>query len=162
MTGKRIVLASLLIAGNTAGPKAEEILSSQPVVIAPRRIETKAAPKAARRDDKIEQPIAEEPALTINKENIIFKVTFRKGSMQISGEMRRELKSLTVGSGRPLRLSGFGDSPPHRGGKRLANLRARAVASYLKEATGIKAKIQWTGRAYDDAETGVIVEVMEK
>lgn len=87
------------------------------------------------------------------------KLRFRKGSMQLSRETQRALNSLK-GTKKSLRITGYTDSK--KSGERLANLRARAVASYLEEYADInKVELRWQAQAHVEKGIGVIIEEID-
>lgn len=152
---------------------AEEVLSSHPVVIAPKRIETETAlpGKAAKRTVKTDRAektapaTAEEPALkdntvTIDEKNILMKISFKPGSIQLSRPIRKQLIALGIKPGQKIRITGFGEGKG-KNSVRLANLRARVVASFLAEAVGeIDTNLQWSGQPQSAYPEGAVVEAV--
>lgn len=135
----------------SAPGSTEEILSTQPVVIAPKRIET-ASPAVFARSAE-----ATESEILINPQNVLFKIEFKRGSIRLSNEMRSQLRKSGLTAGQKIRISGFADAPENKGKQaarkkaeavRLANLRARVVASFLAEYIGgIHTELQWNSNA---------------
>jgi outer membrane protein OmpA-like peptidoglycan-associated protein len=142
----RPVLGLLCLVLLTAGGlSAEEVLSNRPVIIAPRRIEV---PQNAERSGSSDwvKPGEELPQ---------FRLGFRPGSMRLTAETRKTLRTLR-GSKNLLRITGYGDA--ERPNEKLANLRARAVASYLEEYSGIhRVEIVWRAEAYAEAGIGATI-----
>lgn len=94
-------------------------------------------------------------------EEPLAKLRFRKGSMQLSSETRKALKNLK-GVQKSLRITGYADDAKPKAAERLANLRARAVASYLEEYAGIdKVKLHWQAQAYKEQGIGVVIEELD-
>lgn len=140
--------------------RSEEVLSSHPVVVAPKRIEADSAPVAVRAMD------SGETAIVINSARVILKLEFKPGSIRLSKETKKSLRSLGLKAGDKIRISGFGDATPAKSAKaknsavRLANLRARVVASFLAEYAGeVQAELQWNPRpAREFPGTGAVIE----
>lgn len=147
---------------------AEEVLSSEPVLITPKRIEThKSTTPAAGRVGV--QSRAAAPAgmpsdmeIKIDQNRVLLKIEFKKDSIKLSASARRALRKLGLKPGQSLRISGLGDSPGSMKGSntRLANLRARVIASYLEEFVGeLKVELQWNARPPQEfAGFGAIIE----
>lgn len=147
----RAVLRLFCLALLTAsGLSAEEVLSNRPVIIAPRRIEISPATDRSG-NATVARPLEQQPS---------FRLAFKRGSMRLTDQTRKTLRSLR-GSKNLLRITGYGDAA--RPNEKLANLRARAVASYLEEYSGInRVEISWQAEAYDEAGIGAtITEVKE-
>jgi hypothetical protein len=124
---------------------AEEVLTNRPLIIAPRRIEV---PQNAERSGSsdLAKPSEELPELRLG---------FRRGSMRLTAETRKLLQALRGKSG-PLRITGYGDAG--KPNEKLANLRARAVASYIEEYYNIsRVKIIWQADAYPERGIGVTI-----
>lgn len=156
---------------------AEEVLSSRPLVISPKRIETKtvlppkviaeqkveAAKKAPKKTEpKVAQKAKAKEDFLINMNQVILKIDFNPGSIQLSTEARQALKSLALQSGQKIRISGFGENG-RRNGKRVAHFRARVVASFLDEVFGgVNAQMQWSATQYPCCGTaGAVIEKTE-
>lgn len=172
------ILVSLALAGAVF---AEEVLSSRPVVISPRRIETEtkvpekagkrsakaksAAEKAAPKKEPVVEVVAAEPepaetAISIDEKNILMKVEFKAGSIQLSKPIRKQLIALALKPGQKIRISGFGEGGGKKG-TRLGNLRARVVASFLNEAVGeIGATLQWSSKPHASIPEGAVIEAL--
>jgi hypothetical protein len=182
----RVLLVCTLL---TATSFAEEVLSSRPLVISPKRIETKTvlppkviaeeknAPQSKLKNKKkkdtavVQKPKTEEPFL-INMNNVMLKITFSPGSIRLTEDAQKALRGLNLSPGKKIRISGFGDPPStpplgkggnKRGGEKIANFRARVVASFLDEALGgINAELQWSANPYACcAADGAIIERAE-
>lgn len=151
---KVIHIAAILLAC-AAAIGAEEVLSSQPVVIAPKRIEAETAPLATR---AIESQGTE---VSINPQLVLIKIEFKPGSIRLLPAMRRQLQQLGLKPGQKLRISGFSDAGKAKGNTvKLANLRARVVSSYLAEQVGaLQVELQWNGKPPEAfAGTGAVIE----
>lgn len=125
--------------------RAEEVLSSRPVLIAPRRIEAKSVDVSGRavvsRSDK---PVS---AKTDDSKTLLM-ITFRRGSIRLTEGTQRQLLALGIKPGQRLRVFGFGD-PSHKDAERIANLRARVVASYLRDKIGqLAIEIIWNDKPH--------------
>ncbi|GAB4430388.1 MAG: hypothetical protein OHK0011_13020 [Turneriella sp.] len=147
-TYRQVLQLICMVLLTAAGLAAEEVLSSRPLTIAPRRIEI---PPASERSavTGAAEPSALKPVL---------RLVFRRGSMRLTEETRRALRALR-GSGKLLRITGYGDAGYPN--EKLANLRARAVASYLEEYSGIhRVEIVWRAEAY--AEEGIGATITEE
>lgn len=146
------IATALLLCTVAAG--AEEVLSSQPLVIAPRRIEAETVPLASRAVQ------SEGHAVSINPQLVIAKIEFKKNSIRLLPEMRKQLLQLGLKPGQKLRITGFAGAGTAKGNAvKLANLRARVVASYLAEQVGeLKVELQWNGKPPEGfaADTAVI------
>lgn len=174
------VVAAVIALVLTGAIFAEEVLSSRPVVISPRRIETetKVPEKTGKRAAKVrsapekvkaEKPVMEatqketepqETQISIDEKNIVMKVEFKAGSIQLSKPIRKQLIALALKPGQKLRISGFGEGGGKKG-TRLGNLRARVVASFLNEAVGdIAATLQWSGKPHASIPEGAVIEVL--
>lgn len=155
MKGGFILLLLLL---PSVAAVAEEVLSVRQVLIAPRRLNTPAvaAEATAATRGTGGQPDA------VNAQRVIARLTFPKNSMRLSAETRRQLKALAPKKNTALRVTGFADDDSGRR-ERLANLRARAIASYLEEYAGItKIEIRWLKTTHPDfPQTGATVEEKE-
>lgn len=138
--GRRLAFLSLTIFAGAVS--AEEVLSSQPMVIAPKRIESETVPLASRAVE------SEGHAVNINAQLVIAKIQFKKGSIRLLPAMRKQLKQLGLKTGQKLRITGFADVGAGKGNAvKLANLRARVIASYLAEQIGdLQIELQWNGR----------------
>lgn len=129
----------------STGLFAEEVLSSRPVVIAPRRIEAKSIevngqPAVTRHD--------QQQNFELDEAKTLLMVTFRRGSIRLSKDTEKQLLALGITGGQKLRVFGFGD-PNHKDAARIANLRARVIASYLREKTGNQTiQIKWTEKPH--------------
>ncbi|MBX3722618.1 MAG: hypothetical protein KF713_12320 [Turneriella sp.] len=166
-----ITVLFILLAAVQAG--AEEILSSRPVVIAPKRIETETTlpVKAAKRSTKktsaeketaapAEESALKESSVTIDDKNILMKVSFQAGSIQLSRPIRKQLIALGIKPGQKIRITGFGSGNDKKS-LRLANLRARVVASFLAEAIGeIDTSLQWSGKPHTAYPEGAVIEAV--
>ncbi len=87
------------------------------------------------------------------------RLKFRRGSMRLTADTRETLHKLR-GNQKTLRVTGYGD--PDRPNEKLANLRARAVASYLEEYSGIKQiEIVWHAEAFAESGIGATIEEKE-
>jgi len=153
---------------------AEEVLSSKPIVIAPKRIETKTElpPEAKLPEKKAEKksekkptaPVAVAEKIDIDAEKVVASIQFAKGSIRLTEAAQNKLRELKLKPGQKLRISGFGDSARKTAGK-IANLRARVVASFLDEAVGgdgLAVKLQWRAAPHESfAQAGGVVEVVE-
>lgn len=149
---------------------AEEVLSSRPIVIAPKRIETKTelppAVASKPKPEKIAKKSApKHPAVreefVVNKENVLLNVAFKPGSIRLSTEAQEALRKIPITKGQKIHISGFGEKG-RRNAKQIANLRARVVASFLDEALdGINAKLQWSAVPYRCCSSGAVVEAVE-
>lgn len=137
---------------------AEEVLSVRPVLIAPRRLNAQEAADQAVVNPRATGTIPD----LLNTKNVIARLGFKKNSMRLTGETRRQLKALAQKKNSALRVTGFADDDSGRG-ERLANLRARAIASYLEEYAGItNIEIRWLKTTHPDfPQTGAIVEEKE-
>lgn len=125
---------------------AEEVLSTRPLIIAPRRIEVSPAP----------QPSPDTPAIQSSRKFPILRLGFRRGSMRLSKKTSRALRELHAPKS-GLRITGYGDT--NRPDEKLANLRARAVASFLEEYAGIReVEILWQAEAFAEPGIGATVE----
>ncbi len=134
---------------------AEEVLSSQPVVIAPKRIEAETVPLASRAIE------SEGHAVSINPALVVAKIQFPKGSIRLPGAVRKQLNKLGFKAGQKLRITGFADASAAKGNAvKLANLRARVVASYLTEQVGeMQIELQWNGRPPEGfSDAGAVIE----
>lgn len=138
---KSAIWALLLLCCATS-VHGEEVLSSQPVVIAPKRIDAETLPLASRTVE------SEGHAVSINAQNVIGQVEFKKGSIRLLPALRKQLRELGIKPGQKLRITGFADAGTTKGNAvKLANLRARVVASYLSEQIGeLQIELQWNGR----------------
>lgn len=124
---------------------AEEILSSRPVVIAPRRIEAKSVDISGR---QMTQHSEQSDNTDIDSNRVLLLMTFRRGSIKLSEDTERQLLSLGIKPGQQLRVFGFGDAADKQAA-RIANLRARVVASFLKEKIGrISIEIKWNEKPH--------------
>ncbi len=138
-----------------AAVSAEEVLSSQPVVIAPKRIESETVPLATRAVE------SEGHAVSINAQLVIAKIQFKKGSIRLLPAMRKQLRELGLKAGQKLRITGFADAGASKGNAvKLANLRARVIASYLAEQVGeLQVELQWNGRPPEGfTDAGAVLE----
>lgn len=138
-----------------AAVSAEEVLSSQPVVIAPKRIESETVPLATRAVE------SEGHAVSINAQLVIAKIHFKKGSIRLLPAMRKQLRELGLKAGQKLRITGFADAGASKGNAvKLANLRARVIASYLAEQVGeLQVELQWNGRPPEGfTDAGAVLE----
>jgi|GEM_PF-3365859 len=154
--GRRLAFLSLTMIA--APVNAEEVLSSQPVVIAPKRIESEAVPLASRAVE------SEGHAISINAQWVIAKIQFKKGSIRLQPAMRRQLNQLGLKPAQKLRITGFADAGAGKGkAVRLANLRARVIASYLAEQVGeLQVELQWNGRPPEGfTDAGAVLERIE-
>lgn len=137
------LLCPVLLAAT--GLWAEEVLSNRPVIIAPRRIEI--SPAA---DPSGNTTVARPP-----EQRGSLRLAFRRGSMRLTEQTRRALRALR-GSKNLLKITGYGDAA--RPNEKLANLRARAVASYLEEYSGIRrVEISWEAEACHEAGIGATI-----
>lgn len=155
MKTMKIVVSVLL---STAAICAEEVLSSQPVVIAPKRIESETVPLATRAVE------SEGHAVSINAQLVLAKIQFKKGSIRLQPAMRKQLHELGLKAGQKLRITGFADAGASKGNAvKLANLRARVVASYLAEQVGeLQVELQWNGRPPEGfTDAGAVLERTE-
>ncbi len=119
---------------------AEEVLSSRPVVIAPRRIEAKSIDISGR---AVTRHAEQSDDSDIDANRILLLVTFSRGSIRLTEGTERQLLALGISPGQHLRIFGFGD-PKGKNQARLANLRARVIASFLKEKIGkVSIEIKW-------------------
>lgn len=126
------------------GVSSEEVLSNRPVIIAPPRIEI--SPASERSGNP---PVTQPSSL---------RLAFGRGSMRLTSQTRNALRGLRGAKG-VLRITGYGDAA--RPDEKLANLRARAVASYLEEYSGIyRIEILWQAEA--SAEPGIGATIEEK
>lgn len=135
---------------------AEEILSSRPVVIAPRRIEAKSVDVSGR----AVVARSEKPSnVETDETKALLLMTFRRGSIRLTDGTQKQLMSLGIRPGQRLRVFGFGD-PNHSDAERIANLRARVVASYLREKIGqLSIEINWSEKPHrNHAGIGAILE----
>lgn len=88
---------------------------------------------------------------------VLAQIEFAGGSMQISRDARRQLAALEILRYTAIRIQGFADAKAPRA-KHLAAMRARAVASFLRETKGaITAHVEWTVKAHPDG-FGVVIE----
>jgi outer membrane protein OmpA-like peptidoglycan-associated protein len=152
MKTMKIAIIMLLCA---AAIGAEEVLSSQPVVIAPKRIESETVPLASRAVE------SEGHAVSINAQLVIAKIQFKKGSIRLLPAMRKQLNQLGLKTGQKLRITGFADAGAGKGNAvKLANLRARVIASYLAEQVGdLNVELQWNGRPPEGfTDAGAVLE----
>lgn len=155
---------------------AEEVLSSRPLVISPKRIETKTVlpPKVISAEKRVaaakiktkkkkETTVTQKPkteeAFVINMNNVVMKVAFNPGSIRLSDEAQKSLRSLKLSPGQKIRISGFGDAGRKNAAK-IANFRARVVASFLDEALGgVNAELQWSANPHTCCSTdGAVIE----
>lgn len=155
---------------------AEEVLSSRPLVISPKRIETKTVlpPKVIteekpdaqtkvkikkKKESTVAQGSKTVESFNINMNNVILKITFNPGSIRLSDEAQKSLRSLKLKPGQKIRISGFGEAGRKNAAK-TANFRARVVASFLDEALGgISAELQWSANPYSCCSTdGAVIE----
>jgi hypothetical protein len=124
---------------------AEEVLSSRPLVIAPRRIEAKSVDISGR---QVTQHSEQSEKTDIDANRILLLITFRKGSIRLTEDTERQLLALGIKQGQQLRVFGFGD-PADKKAARIANLRARVIASFLKEKIGrISIEINWNEKPH--------------
>jgi len=123
--------------------------SQSAITLAPSEYLLKAIPQKA----KIEQAVVKAASVP----QVLAQIEFTRGSIQISREARRQLVALEIGRGTAIRIQGFADAKaPHA--KQLATMRARAVASFLKETKGeFTAHVEWTDKAHPDG-FGVVIE----
>lgn len=151
--------------------RAEEVLSTRPVVIAPKRIDTettipgkaakRSAPKPVK-EEVMETPVAEEKSnlAPIDEKNILLKISFKRGSIQLSQSIRKQLMGLGLKPGQKIRITGFGEKGMRKA-DRIANLRARVVASFLGEAVGdVSASLQWSGNPHASIAEGAVLEAV--
>lgn len=125
---------------------AEEVLSERTVIIAPRRIEISPITDRAATANQIDDGAA----------RVVARLVFRRGSMQLTAETRKILKSLRPTES-ALLIEGYSDEAHPN--ERLANLRARAVASFLEEHSDIRnIKIRWRATAFSEPEIGVTIK----
>lgn len=145
---KPIAVFSLLLTGQKT-LAAEEVLARRRLIIAPPRLENaRDAQRAGGRLEKARLP----------KPNAL-RLVFRPGSMRLTEATERALRGLR-GTQKILRVTGFGDTA--RSDEKLANLRARAVASYLAEYSDLRGvELDWQANACAEAEVGATVEEKE-
>ncbi|HRP68697.1 MAG TPA: OmpA family protein [Turneriella sp.] len=92
------------------------------------------------------------------------KVIFMKGSIQLSREARQKIADMRLKPGQKIRVTGFADaeSKSKKDKERIANLRARVVASFLNEAVGITdAAIEWKTASENDLASTALIEGVE-
>jgi hypothetical protein len=130
----------------------EEILSVETVVVAPKRVLLDAQP-----GDTPATTRAEPVKTTTDAPQKLAEIAFRRNSMQLLTEARRQLMALKLRAGDKLRIRAFAGKET-RDPERLANLRARAIESFLHEQfKDIQIKIEWHVDA-SKANTLAIVE----
>ena len=145
----RRLVKGLLAFAPLAAVYGEEVLTERQVIIAPRRIEI--SPAAPRGTGPVTGGQTESA--------IVAQLPFPRGSMRLTAETRNALRRLR-GSERKLRITGYGDAT--RANESLANLRARAVASFLEEYSGItNSEVLWKAEAFAEAGIGVTIEEKE-
>ena len=126
--------------------RAEEVLSERTVIIAPRRIEISPITDRTATANQIDDGAA----------RVVARLVFRRGSMQLTAETRKILKNLRPTES-ALLIEGYSDEA--RPNERLANLRARAVASFLEEHHDTrKLEIRWHATAFREAGVGVTIK----
>lgn len=154
----KIMKIAVIILLFAATIDAEEVLSSEPVVIAPKRIESETQPLASRAVE------SEGHAVSINAQLVIAKIQFKTGSIRLLPAMRKQLNQLALKTGQKLRITGFADAGASKGNAvKLANLRARVIASYLAEQVGeLQIELQWNGRPPEGfTDAGAVLERTE-
>lgn len=154
----KIMKIAVIILLFAAAIDAEEVLSSEPVVIAPKRIESETQPLASRAVE------SEGHAVSINAQLVIAKIQFKTGSIRLLPAMRKQLNQLALKTGQKLRITGFADAGASKGNAvKLANLRARVIASYLAEQVGeLQIELQWNGRPPEGfTDAGAVLERTE-
>ncbi len=136
--------------------RAEEVLSSRPVVISPRRIEAKSVDVSGR---TVVSRREKTPAAETDDSKALLMMAFRRGSIRLSDGTQKQLLALGIKPGQRLRVFGYGD-PNHKDAERIANLRARVVASYLQEKIGrLAVEINWSEKPHrNHAGIGAILE----
>ncbi|AFM10845.1 hypothetical protein [Turneriella parva] len=146
----------LMIICSTLPIYTEEVLSTRPVVIAPRRIEAKSVDVSGRSVvARSEKPAGAET----DESKALLLMAFRRGSIRLTDGTQKQLMALGIRPGQRLRVFGFGD-PDHSDAERIANLRARVVASYLREKIGqLSIEIHWSEKPHrNHAGIGAILE----
>jgi len=140
----------------TVQVQAEEVLSSRPVVISPRRIEAKSVDVSGR---TVGSRSEKTPAAETDDSKALLMIAFRRGSIRLTGGTQKQLLALGIKPGQRLRVFGYGD-PNHADAERIANLRARVVASYLREKIGrLAIEINWSEKPHrNHAGIGAILE----
>jgi len=135
---------------------AEEVLSSRPVVIAPRRIEAKSVDVSGR---SVVARSEKSPTAATDDNKTLLMMAFRRGSIRLSEGTQKQLLALGIRPGQHLRVFGYGD-PNHADAERIANLRARVVASFLQEKVGrLAVEINWSEKPHrNHAGIGAILE----
>jgi outer membrane protein OmpA-like peptidoglycan-associated protein len=167
---KPFTVCLVTLAALTHTLSAEEVLSTRPVVISPKRIETETTipGKPAKRTVKTapkEEPAApeieeKETGVTIDDKSVVMKISFKPGSIQLSKPIRKQLIALGLKPGQKIRITGFGESKGKKAA-RLANLRARVVASFLNEAVGeISTSLQWSAKPLSAYPEGAVIETV--
>lgn len=140
---KAFVMVLIFLA--TLQASAEEVLSSRPLVIAPRRIEAKSVDVSGRVVVNRSEQSADSET---DDAKALLMITFRRGSIRLSKGTEKQLLALGIKRGQKLRVFGFGD-PGHKDAARIANLRARVIASYLREKIGpLAIQIKWNEKPH--------------
>ncbi|MBV6493207.1 MAG: hypothetical protein LDLANPLL_01222 [Turneriella sp.] len=89
---------------------------------------------------------------------ISLKVEFKKGSIQLTREMREKIAALKISPGQKVRITGYGDKTG-KNMEAIANLRARVIASFLNETTGeVDAVLEWKHKPDSGMESMAFIE----